>query len=515
MNCPQCGHVNQSGARFCRRCGAGLAQAAMPPPSPPTATQSCQICGATLRAGAQFCPQCGARQLQGPLPPPLAPSVAPPTPLDDSSVRSGPGFGYYADHVLWISLLLVTLVGALAAAWIYDTRSVAVVPTPIPITPPPTNTPAIVFVPQEQAVVRLGFTEDGRFGLMSAGGALASGLDDNKQLTFAPNGDTNNTRLWIDGATPSFGAVDAGSGATLLQRPVWVGEALRVRWAQDGVEALQEVAYTRGSNTGRGDTIRIAYTLTNTASLTKEVGLRLMIDTLIGANDGVPFVVPGRTGVTDKAVELRGDEAPDFIQALEQPDLTDPGVIVNLTLRGADATPPDRVVISAWCDANPPWEYLADYGGPGHPLQRCGSPRGEPDSAVGLYYEPQPLAPGATRVIVQYYGLGSISSAGEEGARLALSFNRSARQGDVLWITALATAPRVGELVRLELPPELELVEGFAIEQPLPAEGDFTQVSWQARAVAPTNGALVSVTLLPDGLSEAQTIQITPVGITR
>jgi hypothetical protein len=436
-------------------------------------------------------------------------------PASEETSSTGPGCGYYATHGLWITILIVTLIGALAAAYIYDTRSVAVVPTPIPITPPPTSTPAIAPIDPALAVVELNFSEDGRFGLVSLSGDPTTPLDDNKQLTYDPRGGTNSTRLWIDSATPNFGAPDAAAGAELAEGPAWVGNVMRTLWAQDGVSALQEVAYTNGSNTGRADTIRIAYFLTNTTPLTKTIGLRLMIDTLIGGNDGVPFVVPGRTGVTDVAVELRDGDIPDFIQALEETDLANPGVIVNLTLRGADATPPDRVVISGWCGADMPWEYLDIVGGPDQPLTRCGQPDGERDSAVGLYFESQPLAPGATREIVQYYGLGAISSAGQEGARLALSFNRSVRQGDLVWITALATGPQAGESVRLELPPQLELVEGFPGEQPLLAEGDFTQVSWQARALEPTDLALVTVTLLPEGVAETQTIQVAPIGITR
>ncbi len=517
MNCPQCGHANDAGARFCRRCGTALAQS---PPAPPVANapQFCAQCGAPVRPGARFCARCGAPQVLAP------PSGVPQTPpggagiapmSDETPLPTGPGFGYYASHGLWIAILLVTLIGALAAAWIYDTRSAAVIPTPIPITPPAVNTPAIVLVDPALAVVELGFREDGRFGLVSLGGDPASSLDDNKQLTYDPTGGTNNTRLWIDSATPIFGAFDAAAGAGLLEGPAWVGNVWRTLWTQDEVSALQEVAYTNSSSSGRADTIRIAYVLTNTALLTKTIGLRLMIDTLIGGNDGVPFIVPGRSGVTDVAVELKDGDIPDFIQALEYPDLTNPGVIVNLTLRGADATPPDRVVISAWCGDDMPWEYLTALGGEGHPLTRCAQTNDTPDSAVGLYFEPQPLAPGATRKIVQYYGLGSISSAGQEGARLALSFNRSVKQGDLLWITALATAPQAGESMRLELPPQLELVEGFEAEQTLLPEGDFTQVSWQARAVAPTDSALVTVTLLPEGVTETQTIQVSPVGITR
>lgn len=517
MNCPRCGSDNPGGAKFCRRCGAALAQ--QPPPPPVEAQkQFCERCGAPMRVGAAFCSKCGASQTQlsqtppvppPPAPPPPAPPPAPPEaapPVETPPLRTGPGVGYYAKHTAWITLLVVSLLGGLAAAWIYDAGSPEVVAPPLPITPLPTSTPAIVLVDPALAVVQLDYTEEGRFGLLSTTGDPATDLDDDKLLTFNQQGETNNTRIWIDGATPIFGHAEAGG--ELREAPHWRDNVLRTLWVYDAIETLQEVGYTNGSNTGRADTIRIAYTLTNTAPITKDVGLRMMIDTLTGRNDGVPFVVPGRTGVTDAAVELSGGAVPDFIQTLEYADLANPGVIVNLTLSGADATPPDRVVISAWCTDDMEWEYLADYGGVGHPLTRCGVPGSEPDSAVGLYFDPKPLAPGASRAVVQYYGLGSISSTGSQDARLALSFNQSVMQDAVFWVTALVMSPAPGESLRLELPPELELVAGFQAEQPVVADAEFTQVSWQVRAKAPTEEAEVRVVLLPGNISEAQTIEV-------
>ncbi len=48
--CPQCGHINQEGVKFCQECGAKLGPA------------KCRSCGATLAPGTRFCGECGAKQ---------------------------------------------------------------------------------------------------------------------------------------------------------------------------------------------------------------------------------------------------------------------------------------------------------------------------------------------------------------------------------------------------------------------------------------------------------------------
>jgi hypothetical protein len=350
----------------------------------------------------------------------------------------------------------------------------------------------------------------GRFGLRSTTGDPDTPADNQKLLTFSFNGRTHNTRIWIDGDTPIYGASTAGR---FTESPHWDNGHLRSVWTAKDIEAVQDLSYVYGGNTGRVDTVQIKYVLTNKGSSTREVGLRVMLDTLIGSNDGVPFVVPGRSDITGNGLDLREADVPDFIQALEQPNLTAPGVIVHFTLRGADATPPDRLVISAWCNSDEKWDYYTTLGGAGHPLRRCG--RGVPDSAVGLYFNPQPLSPGQARTIITYYGLGGISSTESKNPTLSLTFSRTVRQGETFWITALINNPQPGQTIRLTLPAGLALTEGSPAEQSVTSGGDYTQVSWRVVAEAPLKDGAIVVTLQPTGVKESQTITVLAKGITR
>ncbi len=545
MQCPNCQYQNQPGAKFCRQCGQQLTPPATA--TPPPGQNTCVNCGQSLRSGACFCAACGAQQptspsapwspaipplppspsspaspsFQSPLPPP-SPTPSVPHPPAPQPVSSRLSLSYIIQHSLLSGLLAVSLLIALGGVFAFEQLNPdgpdagAAPPQITPATSPaPMPTPTADY---REAVVKIGYGRDGRFGLSTTTGDPATNTDNHKLLTFSPQGETHNTRVWIDDDSVVYG--DTGllgyfsSGEFRKSPDNAAGEVSSV-WISQEIAVTQTLSYVYGTSTGRVDTIQIKYELTNESSQTKEVGLRILIDTLIGDNDGVPFVVPGRSGITDRAVDLRGDAVPDFIQALEFSNLTEPGVIVHLTLQGADATRPNRLVISAWCDKVDVWEYYRSLGGDGHPLNRCGRNANTPDSAVGLYFDPQPLAAGEARTIITYYGLGGISSTESQNVSLSLTFNRTVRQNDTFWITALVTDPLAGQTVKLELPAGLSFAGSYEPEQAVTPGGDYTQVSWQVLAGSPLTDGLITATLQPDGVTESQSITVQARGITR
>ncbi|MCL2124988.1 MAG: zinc ribbon domain-containing protein [Oscillospiraceae bacterium] len=54
--CPECGHKNPEGVKFCQECGTPLAAAG---------PKHCTSCGAELAPGVRFCGECGANQSEG------------------------------------------------------------------------------------------------------------------------------------------------------------------------------------------------------------------------------------------------------------------------------------------------------------------------------------------------------------------------------------------------------------------------------------------------------------------
>jgi len=284
-------------------------------------------------------------------------------------------------------------------------------------------------------------------------------------------------------------------------------------WMYNNIEVKQNLSISFSNLTKRKDLVKIEYVLTNKDNIPHEVGLRMMIDTFIGDNDGVPFVIPGQNNLIDYSLELKGTEIPTFIQAIENNKLDNPGVIANLIVKGGEATAPDRIVISAWAGEDMEWEYFEQLGGKGSKLKRWGKPSGEDDSAIGLYYDPKYMLPNETRKIIAYYGLGSISSVKTTNTRLGLivpTFTLFDRE--IFEVIALVSAPKSGSKVSISLPDKFELIDNEPETKSVPkptTKSNISQVFWRIKSKARTDGKFtVKVSLSPDNILEEAEISV-------
>ncbi|HEX5270955.1 MAG TPA: zinc ribbon domain-containing protein [Gemmataceae bacterium] len=404
------------------------------------------------------------------VPPPNWPTVKP-------AARARPGWKTF----LPAGLLALALLGVIARDYFAPAR-----PAPKP--------------PQEDAVprveIRLHDSKRGdvldtvwltdpaptrRFGLVTLyeGQPVGAGAAVNR-LTFDPWGRTNNTCLRFDGKDERlYGSTrgrwekydDAGS--------VWVCDDLNVA-------VTQSVGLARGDASGLLDTARVRYRIENRGGRPRTVGLRFLLDTYIGANDGVPFTIPGDKELCDTLKDLRATDdrpVPDFLQALEKPDLAHPGTVAHLRLRPDDLKEsPERVTLGAW-----PSDRLRvlDRNADG-PLTLWDVPVlsiktfGLNDSAVVMYWKEQALPPGATRDLGFDYGLGSVTA---QGGRLGVTVDGAFRPGGQLTVVAYVSGSG-DETVTLSLPGGFALVEGAAAQPAPPSRGGNRPVTWRVRAGA-------------------------------
>jgi hypothetical protein len=392
----------------------------------------------------------------------------------------------------------------------------------VPPPPPPLSAEPLKPIDRTNHV-NLGFINGGaRFGLSTQARS--------KRLTFSIFGKTNNTRIRIDKADEIL-----GSGIGIVKRQIPISAETRdvadgkkdgteenvpagtlppppyyYVWAYQGIDVEQVVDYAVGDTSLKMDAILVKYTLTNRSRKTRSVGLRTLLDTFIGKNDGVPFYVPGQEGIIQNTLILEGKSVPEYVLALENPRLEDPGTVVQLTFGAENSERPVKLVLSRFPyretfqepepDADAAWDW--------RPVPKA--PFGN-DSAVGFYYESRPLEPGQSRSFSYTYGLGSLSSVETRNARLSLSAGGSFEAGRKFRLMALVNPAKPGQQLEIVLPGGLTLAPGETAVKALsaPPGGGPSQESWVVAIEANASGTpAINVRLIPDGIEESYGVNV-------
>jgi hypothetical protein len=232
-----------------------------------------------------------------------------------------------------------------------------------------------------------------------------------------------------------------------------------------------------------------------------------LLDTYIGKNDGVPFLLPGEKNLLSTSKDLaKPAEIPDSIQAYENNDIKEPGTIAQLNLR-LDANKfevPGRVSLTRWPRLGsqfPDWDV---------PIENMLD-----DSAIVLYWQPKELAPGASREVAFTYGLGNLSSKGGKLGIISPPINLTV--GAEFFITALIRDPLPNQTATIDLHPSLVLLPDFPATQPVPAaqkDADgrvhASRITWRIRATAasPANRGFPITVNTSDNLTQTRFVRI-------
>lgn len=339
-------------------------------------------------------------------------------------------------------------------------------------------------------IVNTGEENTGRFSVNTTGGDPDRIGDEEKPLIYGSADPwTSFTTIRVDGENFVFGGrtqKPAGRqgpfGKVIVPPQIVDGQAVQTVCQIGPVQVEQVLGFTRSSTTGLKDTARIAYRITNQDDVPHRVGMRLVLDTMLGANDGAPFRVHDQAVTTDSMYTRA--EMPDFWQAFDS--LSDPQVMAQGTLKGPDVTAPDRVFFTNWgVLAESLWDFDFQLG---RDFTRKGE--FELDSAIALFWDPVTLSPGESISRVTYYGLGGITIA---PGRLSLGvtspavITRSSSGPTRFPIVAYIENTGEGEarevVATLQLPAGLALVEGQKAVTKLGslAVGDTAQVAWQVQ----------------------------------
>lgn len=254
---------------------------------------------------------------------------------------------------------------------------------------------AIPYLEATNEFVRTAVSSGGQFVTGTTGGDPNTANDDNRRLLYGyPDyiGTSFSTLRIIGNGIESDYAL--GEIIAPTEAPVLDNNLITTVWVLDGVRVTQRLYLSLNSDTNRNDTTTIEYEIRNNNNTNMQVGVRMMLDTMIGGNDGAPFFILGAGQVTQE-FEWTGSGVPAYWIAYESPTFATDSLKGRGQLIGANLTKPDRFVVSDWPDAvSSIWDYQVN---PADAVTL--------DSAVILYYNPVDVAPGATRVIRTSYGI--------------------------------------------------------------------------------------------------------------
>ena len=311
-----------------------------------------------------------------------------------------------------------------------------------------------------------------------------------KRLTFEEDGSTNNTCLKVDdqeilfGKSPGEWVRERKGDLRRVElkpfgwRSVWEVCPNLEEFPSSRIRVTQAIELVPGEQTRLLDTYLIHYTVKNQSKESHRVGLRVLLDTFIGTNDGSPFVIPGQPGLLQTMRRFSQKEIPDYVQALEHDDLANPGTVAHVGLKGvrlpnADEAPEklESLLICRYPgNSEMKWDWEPE------PIDKD---PGRKDSCVALYWTYMMMNPGETREMGFTYGLNAVSSS--TGGQLGLTVGGSFKPGGEFTLTAYLKDAQPNQRVALSLPPGLVLAEGETAEH-VAEGGGLTQVSWRVKA---------------------------------
>ena len=217
------------------------------------------------------------------------------------------------------------------------------------------------------------------------------------KLNYYENGFGNSIVAQIDGKDAVFG--DAGiTGKWYSDSKIdytragfpagkYGGKTRTYDFQKEGIQITQTVTIEPGDSVQVGPndyqrqltTCLVRYKIHNADAQAHRVGLRVLMDTCIGNNDGVPFTLPGVDELVTTSKDFKRGNVPDFVQVLQKPDLKDPGTILQLNLRVSDKLEaPERFTLTRYPGREGKVHNKWDI-----PVRDMGD-----DSCVVIYWEP-------------------------------------------------------------------------------------------------------------------------------
>lgn len=362
------------------------------------------------------------------------------------------------------------------------------------------------FVSQVQALIEIqndfikviGDQESGRYVIKSTGGDPDLDTDQNKLLLYEEYPPTSFATIRIDKRDYKFGGEQGFFSVPMQVRQ----NKIITTWSINNIDITLFIQFTLGPNTGRMDSVRIAYVVINKDFVPHNIGVRIMLDTFLGKNDGSPFRIPGIGPITTETV-FEGDNIPKYWYAFD--NLGEPSVRAQGTLRGKGMTKPDKVIFASWERFN---KYLWDFKTiEGRSFRRAIV--GPLDSATACYWNPVTVQPNKQIGASIIYGLYGATLVKGDAFNISLGGEIETKGNPVIVsadIAKNAKFPAKDVVTSILLPKGLVLKKGETNEQQIGTLYSNTTVVRKQWTLIPDGTALgeVEYTVSVKGMIEGK-----------
>ncbi|WP_042196708.1 S-layer homology domain-containing protein [Paenibacillus camerounensis] len=275
----------------------------------------------------------------------------------------------------------------------------------------------------------------GRYGVRTVDGQPIRKKDQNTNLLFqGDDPETSFTTFRIDGTDYIYGnkyKFDSSFYSETTAPKVVENsngtKQLEMLWKIKGVEIKQILMlYTDSTDKVNSGNINIRYEVNNKSGAVVEVGSRILLDTMVGANDGplfqigtayqAPLMVERKLTHDPRAAGIPEEDAalyklPSYWVMRDKLDLTNPQA-TNVVAYGFNNIAEqninivDEMIVGHWNGlANTKWDYKVN---PNLDFTRDTNDYGSADSAVAFYWNPDKIAAGGFQSFETVYGLGEI-----------------------------------------------------------------------------------------------------------
>ncbi len=346
----------------------------------------------------------------------------------------------------------------------------------------------------EYAVASSG-SNNGRFTVGTTGGNPDNPNDNYKIMLYGHSSpSTSYTTIRVDGSNYIY------DPRTQYPVPDVSDLSNTSEYTVKNLSVKQIISIVPNTSTQRSDVVQIKYVARNNDTVNHDIGIRVMLDTMLGNNDAAPFRIPGIGSVTTE-LELAGDEIPEYWQAFDS--LTYPAIISQGTLLRNTNNSPDKVQFTNWRRAyDNAWMNSVNTGS------------GNGDSAVSVYWDPKAIAPGETREYVTYYGLSEFQQDLTAPLAVSLTGANNVQVSDnaynpnpftvISYITNVGSGTANNVKARIILPDGLKLADGQQGERNIGSLGSLKeqQVSWnvEIEPSAVERNLTYSVVVSADGI---------------